>query len=210
MDNYEARLSSIHPEELPSPKSNIFFGDFAELISVKRCNEYEKSLRQLAKKLPYKVASWPSFGEYIEDWYRVEIGVLKRQLLYCERGSCDVRESCENLIDLSYHILNIGSPRLTSSASIIAGTLDRIKDQRLLIWLNMSSEIYHSFQANKYFGMRMLNSNVTWMCEELVRMGVENSTADAFNNEVHITKGLMLSGMPAHFAADLYHELQNA
>ncbi len=113
-----------------------------------------------------------------------EVGEFKRQLLYCERGSCDVRENCENL--------------------------DRIKDQRLLIWLRMSSEIYHMFQVNRYFGIRMLSSNVTWMCQELVRMGVFSNTLDAFKSELHIIKGLMLSGATSDFVSELYRELQNA
>jgi hypothetical protein len=114
------------------------------------------------------------------------------------------------LVDLSYHILNIVAPSMTVAAGEIAETLDRIEDQRLLIWLEMSSEIYHSFQVNKYFGVRRLISNATWMCEELVRMGVVASVSDAFKSRTHIRKGLMLSGLPAGLAAKLYLELANA
>jgi len=209
LENYEAKLLSLNPVELSPPKGNISFGDFAELISIKDNDTYERSLRSLVNNLPYKITLWPGFGKYTEDWYSVEVGEFKKQLLYCERGNCDVRENCENLIDLSYQILRVISPGFTSSASIITQKLDRIKDQRLLIWLRMSSEIYHMFQINRYFGTRMLNSNVTWMCEELVRMGVFSNTSDAFYSEEHIIKGLMLSGLPSQFASDLYLELKN-
>jgi len=74
----------------------------------------------------------------------------------------------------------------------------------------MSSEIYHLFQINKHFGIRRLNSNVAWMCEELVRMGVFQNTSDAFKSKAHIQKGLILSGLPSDFALSLYWELQNA
>ena len=210
MEDYEAKLLSITADELPSPKGSIPFGKLVALVSMKTTNTYERELRKLAEQLPYKTALWPSFGQYVEDWYRVEIGQFKRELQYCERGGCEVREDCENLIDLSYQILNIISPGLTSSASRVAETLERIKDQRLLIWLRMSSEIFHMYQVNSYFGVRMLNTNVAWMCEELVRMGVFKSPADAFKSQKHIQQGLMLSGLPKRVASKLYQELQDA
>ena len=210
MENYESKLLSVVIDEMPLIKGCIPYADFSSLVSIKAVDAYERALRDLAKKLPYETSSWPSFGQYNEDWYRVEVGEFKRELQYCERGSCQVRESCENLIDLSYQILNIVSPSLTPSASKVAETLDRIKDQRLLIWLGMSSEIFHMYQINNYFGTRMLNTNVTWMCEELVRMGVFGNTSDAFKSEKHIIQGLMLSGLPKSKALTLYLELQNA
>ena len=210
MANYEAEFLSIVADELPSPEGTISFGEFVGLVSIKTTDAYECELRKLAKKLPYKTALWPSFGQYVEDWYRVEIGQFKRQLQYCERGSCDVREDCENLIDLSYQILSIVSPGLTLSASRVAENLDEIEDQRLLIWLKMSSKIYHMYQVNSYFGTRMLNANVAWMCEELVRMGVFKTPSDSFKSRKHILKGLMLSGMPSRTGSKLYQELQDA
>ena len=210
MANYETKFLAITSDELPSPKSSIPFSELVGLVSIRRTDAYERELRKLTQKLPYTTASWPSFGQYVEDWYRVEIGQFKRQLQYCERGGCDVREDCENLIDLSYYILSIVSPGLTSSASRVAESLDRIKDQRLLVWLRMSSEIFHMYQVNSYFGMRMLNANVAWMCEELVRMGVFKKPSDAFKSQRHIQKGLMLSGLPRDTAIELYHELQDA
>lgn len=210
MENYEAQLLSITTDEMPPLKGSIPYADLSALASIKTTDAYERELRKIAEKLPYRTESWPSFGQYIEDWYKVEVSEFKRQLQYCERGSCQVREDCENLIDLSYEILNVVSPGLTSSASKVAKGLDRIKDQRLLIWLRMSSEIFHMYQVNKYFGARMLNANVAWMCEELVRIEVFSNTSDAFKSEKHILQGLMLSGMPKSMAAVLYQELQNA
>lgn len=209
MENYEAQLLSITTDEMLPPKGNIPYADLSALVSIKTTDAYERGLRKVAEKLPYSTESWPSFGLYVEDWYKVEVSEFKRQLQYCERGSCQVREDCENLIDLSYQILSVVSPGLTSSASKVAEGLDRIKDQRLLIWLRMSSEIFHMYQVNKYFGTRMLNANVTWMCEELVRMKVFSNTSEAFKSEKHILQGLMLSGMPKSMAAVLYHELKN-
>jgi len=208
--SYEAKLLSITADELPSPKGSIPFSELVGLVSIRSKGAYEQELRKLARKLPYKTDLWPSFGQYVEDWYRVEIGQFKRQLQYCERGGCDVREDCENLIDLSYHILTIVSPGLTSSASRVAESLDRIKDQRLLIWLRMSSEIFHMYQVNSYFGERMLNANVAWMCEELVRMGIFKTPYDAFKSQRHILQGLMLSGLPKSTASKLYQELEDA
>jgi len=210
MENYESKLLSVITDEMPLTKGCIPYADFSSLVSIKTVDAYERALHDLAKKLPYKMSSWPSFGQYSEDWFRVEVGEFKRELQYCERGSCQVIERCENLIDLSYQILNIASPRLTPSAVKVADTLDQIKDQRLLIWLRMSSKIYHMYLINSYFGIRMLNANVTWMCEELVRMGIFGNTSDAFKSEMHIVKGLMLSGLPKSAASSLYQELQNA
>lgn len=210
MENYESKLLSITTDEIPLGKGCIPYADFSSLVSIKTVEEYERALRKLANKLPYKTTSLPGFGQYNEDWYRVEVDEFKRELQYCERGSCRVRESCENLIDLSYQILKIVSPGFTPSASKVAKNLDRIKDQRLLIWLRMSSEIFHMYQVNSYFGIRILYANVTWMCEELVRMRVFSNTADAFRSEQHIVQGLVLSGLPKNTASTLYQELQNA
>lgn len=210
MENYEAQLLSITTEEMSIPRGSITYADLSVLISIKNTEAYDRELRKLARKLPYKTSSWPGFGQYVEDWYKVQVGEFERQLQYCERGRCQVREDCENLIDLSYHILNIVSPSLTPSASKAAESLDRIKDQRLLIWLRMSSKLFYMYQVNKYFGTRMLNSNVTWMCDELVRMGVFDNTSAALKSEKHILKGLMLSGLPENTASMLYQELVNA
>jgi len=133
VENYEVKLLSLMPNELPAPKGHIPFADLVSLTSIQSNDIYERGLRQLANNLPYQTSLWPAFGEYLEDWYRIEIGEFKRQLLYCERGHCDVRKDCENLIELSYHILGIVSPALTPAATKIAKSLDRIQDQRLLI-----------------------------------------------------------------------------
>ena len=195
---------------MPIPEGHIPFANWSVLFSLKVTDLYQIELRKLVNKLPFNTSSWPSFDQYIDDCYKVEIGEFKRQLLYCERGNCQVRENCENLMDLSYHILNIISPSFTSSAAKVVENLDRIKHQRLLIWLRMSSEIFHMYQVNKYFGTRKLNANVTWMCEELVRMQVFNTTSDAFKSEKHIQHGLMLSGLPKSIASMLYQELKSA
>lgn len=210
MKAYETQLLSLRPAEEPVPRGHLPFTDFTDLISADTSIAYERELRRLARKLPYKTSSWPVFGEYVEDWHRVEVAGSKRQLLYCERGSCEVIEGCEHLIDLSYHVLKVVAPVFTFSASKVAEQLDRIKDQRLLIWLRMSSEIFHMYQVNSYFGVRTLNANVTWMCEELVRMGLFTNVSDAFKSERHILQGLRISGMPSAKASELYLELMHA
>lgn len=207
MENYEGQLLSITAEEMSVPKGAISFSDLSAMISIQTAGEYERELRKLAKKLPYKTSSWPVFGEYIEDWYRVEVGEFKYQLQYCERGGCKVRADCENIIDLSYQIQRIVSPRLTLSASKVAEILDKINDHRLLIWLRKSSEIFHMYQVNKCFGSRILYANVTWMSEELVRMGAFESAWAAFRSERHIVQGLSLSGLPKSMALMFYQEL---
>jgi hypothetical protein len=210
MENYADQLLAIIPAELPASREHIPFRDLVSLVSLKNNVAYEQGLRELANKLPYQTGHWPVFGEYAEDWHRVEVDEFQCQLLYCERGHCDLRHSGANLIELSYYIFDLISPGFTPSAVEIAKSLDRIQDQRLLLWLRMSSEIYQMFQVNTSFGTRTLYANVSWMCEELVRMGVFTNTTDAFNSKIHILKGLMLSGLPVEFAENLYQELKNA
>ena len=140
----------------------------------------------------------------------VELSEFRYNLLYCERGSSELRNKCANVIDLVFEILRIVAPGYTEAASTIAASLDRMADQRLLIWLSMSSEIFHMYQVNKYFGLRAAAYNVTWMCEELVRMGVFSNESEAFESEEHILKGLMISGLPNQYARRVIHELKDA
>jgi hypothetical protein len=210
MINYEKQLLTLKPNELPEPKGCIPFSSLTQLVSITKVDAFHKEIIQLACSLPYGTSSWPSFGSYVDDWYRVEVDGYKKQLLTCERGSCRVVADCENMIDLTYHILNVAIPSRTESAATLLEKLDHIKDQRLRIWLSKSSKIYQMFQINKYFGVRQLNSSVTWMCEELVRMGVFKSVSDAFESEKHIIKGLMLSGLPRSEAKKMYSDLKNA
>lgn len=209
MKSYEAKLLSLIADEMPIPIANIPYASLSILLLLNDNDGYEHSIRKLADKLPYKLSAWPVFGQYVDDWYRVEVNEFKQQLQYCERGSCNNVADCEDNIDLSYRIFGIVSPSLTSSALKIANVLDRIEDQRLLIWLQMSSEIFHMYQVNQYFGMRKLNSNVGWMCEELVRMGIFDNPLDAIHSSNHILKGLMLSGLPKSMALKLYMDLTN-
>lgn len=204
---YESKLLSLTVEELPIPKSFIPYANLSALLSIEKIDIYENELRKLAKRLPYETTSWPSFGEYVENHIRVNINAFQYHLLHCERGSCQVIEDCKNIIDLSYQILKIVSPSKTPSALKIAESLDRILDQRLLIWLSMSSEIFYMYNVNKYFGTRALYTNVTWMCEELVRMGVFEDAFTAFCSKKHIVHGLTLSGLPKSTASKFYEEL---
>lgn len=209
MKNYETQLLSIIADEMLIPTTTIPYASLSILLSLNDNDSYESGIRKLAAKLPYRISAWPVFGQYVDNWYRVEVNEFKQQLKYCERGNCNDVADCEDHIDLGYRILNIVSPSLTPSALKIADVLDRIEDQRLLIWLRMSSEIFYMFQVNEYFGMRMLSSNVNWMCGELVRMGIFDNTLDAFRSKNHILKGLMLSGLPKSMALRLYKELTN-
>ena len=210
MENYEIQLLELRTKELSTPKSHISYNHLATLASIESSKEYEKEIYRLAKHLPMQISNWPSFGEYTEDWYNVEINGLKNQLQYCERGSYDIRKDCENQIDLCFYILHVVLSGFTPSALEISQNLDRIKDQRILIWLRMSSEIYFMFQVNQFFGKRVLIKNITWMCQELVRMGVFKTTSEALDSEKHIIKGLCLSGLPDLMAKELYQELKYA
>ena len=146
MENYETKLLALNPAELDSPSSHIPFGELVNLVSIETTEEYETAIKALATNLPYETLKWPNFtSTYVDDWFKVEVDVFNRQLLFCERGSCQSRQDCDNLIDLSYHVLNIVSPSFTRSASQLSKGLDNIGDQRLLIWLRMSSEIYYSY-----------------------------------------------------------------
>jgi hypothetical protein len=66
------------------------------------------------------------------------------------------------------------------------------------------------YQVNTYFGLRTATYNVTWMCEELVRMGMFSNAADAFESEEHIRKGLTISGLPNDYASRIIYELKDA
>lgn len=206
---YGAQLLSLSMEKLPLPKSSIPYSDLSILIPIKDIHTYEYELKKLAQKLPYGTKSWPSFGQYVEDRCRVVVNEFQHQLEYCERGSYRIINNCENIIDLSYQILNIAFPSLTPSALKVANSLDQTIDQRLILWLGMSSEIFYMYTVNKYFGIRMLNANVTWMCEELVRMEVFENPFTALHSEKYIVQGLMLSGLPQIMASKIYKELLN-
>jgi hypothetical protein len=210
MENYIDKLLSLQAQVLDSPKTSIPYDKLLELVSIHEPTLFEKAIQKLAKDLPFETHSWPRFGRYVEDWYMVELSEFKYNLLYCERGGYELRNKCANVIDLVFEILRIVAPGYTEVANTIAANLDRMADQRLLIWLRMSSEIFHMYQVNNYFGLRVATHNVTWMCEELVRMGVFSNESDAFESEEHILKGLMLSGLPNEYARRVIHQLKDA
>ena len=210
MENYENKLLSLQVQVMEPPKTSIPYGKLLALVSITESALLEKALKELAQDLPFKTNSWPSFGGYVEDWYMVELSEFKRNLLYCERGGYDLRHKCANGIDLVFEIVRIVLPGYTEAARSVAAGLDRMADQRLLLWLQMSSEIYHMYQVNEYFGLRVATYNVTWMCQELVRMGVFANETEAFESEEHLLKGLMSSGMPDEFARRLLHQLKDS
>ncbi len=210
MENYLDKLFSLHPEELEAPKTTIPYGELLKLIPIKDPTHFEKALKDLTRGVPFQTGSWPSFGNYVEDWYMVELSEFCYNLRYCERGGTDLRSKCENIIDLVFETLRIVAPLHTQAASTLAAGLDRLADQRLLIWLRMSSEIYHMYQVNEYFGLRVAVYNVQWMCEELVRMGVFLKGAEAFESKEHILKGLTISGMPKPYASGILQQLMDS
>jgi hypothetical protein len=210
MENYEKKLLSIKVTE-SQLKENTF--SVAELISfslIKNIKDFETAILSLVKRLPFQISKLPSFGLYVEDWFKIEVNMYGYELIYCERGSYDKREKCENFFEIAYEIFRIISPTFTKPAEDIASTLDKIVDQRLMIWLQMSSEIYHMFLINKFYGYKTATQNITWMCEELVRMGVADNLENAFNKKDHIIKGITLSGFPISNANEIYKKLRNA
>lgn len=208
MENYIDKLFSLQPHVLDSPKTSSPYGGLLKFAPIRDPILFEKALKELATSLPFKAGSWPSFDGYVEDWYVVELNEFRCNLHYCERGGYDLRNKCANVIDLVFEIFRIISPGYTQAASALAAGLDHLADQRLLIWLRMSSEIYHMVQVNEYFGLRTATYNVTWMCEELVRMGVFSDETEAFKSTQHMLKGLMLSGMPGDDANRLLRQLR--
>jgi hypothetical protein len=210
MENYIDKLFSLQAQMLDSPKTSIPYNKLVKFVSINEPTLFETAIRKLARDLPFATHSWPRFGQYVEDWYMVELNEFKCNLHYCERGGYELRYKCENNIDLVFEILRMVAPGYTESASIIAARLDRIADQRLLIWLHKSSEIFHMYQVNQYFGLRVSTYNLTWMCEELVRMGVFSNEAEAFESEEHILKGLTISGMSNEYARRLLRQFQDA
>jgi hypothetical protein len=210
MENYEKKLLSIKVTECPLNES-IF--SVAELISfslIKNIKDFETTILSLVKRLPFQISKLPSFGLYVEDWFKIEVNMYGYELIYCERGSYDTREKCEKFIDIAYEIFRIISPTLTKPSEDIALTLDKIVDQRLMIWLKLSSEIYHMFLINRFYGYKSATKNITWMCEELVRMGVADNLENAFNKKDHMIKGITLSGLPISIANEIYYKLRDA
>jgi hypothetical protein len=210
MENYLEKLLSLRPEELDPPQAALPYGEFLKLLPINDPLLFGRVLRDLAKRLPFATASWPSFGIYFEEVYMVKLTEFRSDLLYCERGGTDLRRRCANRIDLAYEILRIAAPDLTPTALPLAQGLDHLADQRLLIWLRMSSAIHHMFQVNEVFGLRAAAEDVQWMCAELVRMGVFADETQAFEDREVVQKGLTLSGMPAAFAGDLLRRLAEA
>lgn len=210
MENYESKLLEIKSAKLTKPISRIHYRQLTSLTSIESSKEYGNEVKRLADLLPFKVNRWPSFGDYSDDWFKVEVNEFDNQLQYCERGSIDIRQNCSNQIDLFFYILDAVMPSFTSSAIELSNELDRIKDQRLLLWLSMSSKIYLMYQVNEYFGLKALIKNVTWMCQELVRMGVFKTTSEAFKSDKHILSGLSICGMPIEIAKELYNKLNYA
>jgi len=210
LENYEKKLLSIKVTESPLNES-IF--SVAELISfslIKNTKDFETTIVSLVRRLPFQVPKLPSFGLYVEDWFKIEVNLYGYELIYCERGNYDIRERSDNFFDITFEIFRIISPSLTESAKNIASTIDKIEDQRLLIWLQMSSEIYYMFKINEFYGYKSSTKNITWMCEELVRMGVAENLQNAFNKKDHIIKGITLSGIPITKANEIYNKLKNA
>jgi hypothetical protein len=210
MQNYIDKLLSLQAQILDTPKTSLPYDKLIKFVSIHEASVFESAIKKLAEDLPFKIYTLPSFGQYVDDWYMVELNEFKRNILYCERGGYDLRSKCENGIDLTFEILRIVAPGYTASATAIAKTLDPIAHQRILIWLGMSSEIYHMFQVNHYFGVRVATYNVAWMCQELVRMGVFANESDAFENEKYILKGLMLSGISNEFARKIIQQVKDA
>lgn len=210
MENSLNKLLTFQSQILDEPKTSIPYNKLMQLVSIHEPTLFEVEIKKLAEDLPFKIYNLPSFGQYVDDWYMVELNEFKHNLLYCERGGYDLRSKCENGIDLSFEILRIVAPGYTPSATAIAKTLDPLADQRIFIWLGMSSEIYHMYQVNHYFGFRVATYNVAWMSQELVRMGVFANESDAFANEEYILKGLMLSGMSNEFARNLIHQIKDS
>lgn len=210
MENYSQKLLLLQPKILAEPQTSIPYNKLMSLVSIREPDLLENAMKDLITELPFKTSLLPSFGKYEEYNYMVEISEFKCNILYCERGGYDLRYKCENVSDLIFQIFRIISSSYTHVASSLAKNLDRLTDQRLLLWLKMSSEIYQMYQVNQYFGLRTATHNIAWMCEELVRMGVYSTPAEAFESEMYILKGFTISGMPNKFAKDVLSQLRNS
>ncbi|MFH2040372.1 MAG: hypothetical protein ABIJ65_13155 [Chloroflexota bacterium] len=207
MENYEKKLLEIVPLPTERVSGVIQSSELMEYVSIQNAEEMENAIRSLVQKLPFGISFWPSFDSYIDDWYKVEVTPFRYNIFYCERGGYDLRFTCSNFFDAAFEVFKIMIPSYTRTSRLIAAKLDQIADQRLLIWLRMSSEIYHMHQINELFGRRMAVANIAWMSEELVRMGVADHPATAFRKKEHILKGLTLSGYPLEQANEIYNRI---
>ncbi len=207
MENYENKLLGIVPIPTERVTSTIQLSELMEYVSIHASGEFEIAIRSLVQKLPFGITNWPSFDAYVEDWYLVEVTPFHYNLFYCERGGHDLRVTCSNFMDAAFEVFKIMIPSFTRTSNLIAAKMDHLADQRLLIWLRMSSEIYHMYQINELFGRRMAVTNIAWMSEELVRMGVADHPATAFRKKEHILKGLTLSGFPLEQANEIYNRI---
>jgi hypothetical protein len=209
MENYESKLLGIDPIPTERVISTIKLSDLMGYVSIRDTEGFKKAIQTLALKLPFYIRNWPGFETYVEDWFNVEVTRFRYNFYYCERGGVDLRVSCNDFIDAAFEVFKIAMPLLTRTAGVLAAKLDPIADQRLLIWLRMSSEIYHMQQINDLFGRRMAVANLAWMSEELVRMGVASDPGAAFGKKGHILKGLTLSGYPLEQADEIYNRMES-
>lgn len=210
MENYENKLLSIKTIESTLYENSISSTELISFSSVRNIEDFEKVIHDLTKRLPFRIDKLPSFGLYVDDWYKIEVNQYEYKLIYCERGNNDIREKRNSFFDIAYEVFRITCPSLTEPAEEIATKLDRIIDQRLMIWLQMSSEIYYMFVINKFYGYKSAIKNITWMCEELVRMGVAENLQSSISKKDHIIKGITLSGIPFSKANEIYNKLKNA
>ena len=210
MENYEKKLLSIITTESQLNDSIFSVAELMSFSSIRNIKDFEAAVHSLVERLPFQVSKLPSFGLYLEDWFKIEVNLYGYELIFCERGSYDIKEKSDNFFDIAFEIFRIIFPSLTEPAKNIASTFDRIDDQRLMIWLQMSSEIYYMFIINEFYGYKSSTNNITWMCEELVRMGVAENLQNAFNKKDHIIKGITLSGIPISKANEIYNKLKNA
>lgn len=205
--SYERKLMAIRSPVLPYPKERLSDAFLKHhLRGITEIEDYAVAFQTFANTLSFKVPEHLVFGHYAEDCTSVKVENGKYQLYYCERGGWHLEADCRDLVDLTYAIFSDILP-LTASAKTTLASLDRIKDQRLILWLKMSSEIYHAFKVNEVFGERKLKENVSWMSEELVRTQVFKTPESAMQSEKHIVQGFMLGGMPKDMAQTLYRHL---
>ena len=206
MQNYVEKLLELDPiQPIYTPNS----APLQLLTAYKATGDakvLEAMLRALAQRLPYFLGQWPSFSDYEDDWYLVQATFLHFDVVYCERGGLDKRKTGLNFVEVTYEIFKIAQPIYSREAETLAAALERINDQRLLIWLRMASQIKHMFEVNHHFGWRSFYANVMWMCEELVRMGVCNTAAEGFEQREVIIHALKIGGLPEEVAQSMYEQ----
>ena len=207
-------------EELPKPSLHISCAELYELDVLKDAYEVIEKLKYFSGRLPFHIEenSWPGEDKWNSGGQIADFQDGKLRLTYVDSGRAPGRTMrYSNSVEFAYAVCKQIFPRYTASASRAIKTfeLEKIKHQRLILWFEMSSNVYHMSCVNDYFSHRSLVNGVRWMRDELVRMELLDKTEYLFSEKApsalqrkYLIHGLLLSGMPKPVAKNMLSKIE--